>query len=154
MKRTTLVLTAITLVTLVILSGCDLFGTSPTDRLESFIADANAATRVNTDLQSHFSPDVSQRSSMTTDTFWDVTFFAFEDRPFTLGTLTEGVADPSYAGSRVFTSTLSTGAVSGASLRAVFVQDGFDWLIRELTADDGTEDTIQSVTPAGMWSFR
>ncbi|TVQ27115.1 MAG: hypothetical protein EA382_04305 [Spirochaetaceae bacterium] len=156
MKRTTITLILVTLAVAVVLSGCDLFGTSPKQRLEQFVDDANASPRVEKNLQDHFSPEANDYSSMNTSGYWENSFFDFADRQFRLGSISVGDADSRHPGSRTATSSITSKVSPTARpLRAVFVRDGMDWVIRELviTIGESTEE-FKNIAPNGVWSIR
>jgi hypothetical protein len=130
---------------LVVLVGCP-SGTEMTvqQRVEAFIEDINASPPDYSLVKAHFSPDTPSYGSLQLQSFWDATYFAVVDQPFTLGTMSlDDQADGGYTGGVTYDGEISSPTAGTYTATFILVPDADallveNWLIRQIDISDGS----------------
>lgn len=135
----------------VLLAGCpDLFifdeMLEPVQRVDAFVESISADPQDIATIRTHFHP--SSTTYQTIDaSFWSLTPFGPDDKPFTFSDLTEGTTDPDYPGSATVSGTFTSANVTDGAITFVLLEDPNlpnNWLIREI--DTGLPgDVLQQV---------
>ncbi len=149
--RRTIKIVLLAAIAMLLVVGCAQRGLSEQERLDQFIKDANATPRDFAQLRSNFSTQVSEYSSMNTETWWDGTYFNDAQQPFDVTNETLGGAHPDFSGSTTITGTISNLADSGTTATFVFVanpdpQIADGHLIRAIIIGSGSIEDIRSIT--------
>ena len=136
----------IALVAALVLGGCEqLLGMlndaaelSATQRAAAFVQDVEASPQDVAEIKEHFHPD-SETYAVINATWWSLTPFDEELGPFTFTTLSEGAADPDYAGSKTVTTSYTSANFAGdRDVTFILLPEGAasdNWLIREITIE-------------------
>ncbi|MFW5718085.1 MAG: hypothetical protein ACOC0E_11655 [Spirochaetota bacterium] len=153
MKKSTITIALAALLLALATTGCDLLlGDKVTEeeRLDAFVADANASTRNYEDMQSHFHSTTRERNSMNTEEYWEGTNgFSLNDRTISITDLTSGGEVGGVAGTSSLSGTITTTNLSsGAPITIGFLADETnprEMKIRLILIDGENTEEIRSV---------
>jgi predicted small lipoprotein YifL len=150
MKLKTMLTVAAALVLLSALAGCSLFGAlDDSERVAAFIETANATTRDNEEMQSHWSSTAPGYRDMVTDGYWNNTFFNSNDKPFTVSALSSGGEVAGIPGTSSLSGTITSKNAEDAPVTFGLVPDATNprnRLLRVIVVEvEGTPYTFQNI---------
>lgn len=149
--RPILLAAAAALSAVLVVGGCDLTsdGLTEQERIAAFFEDTNATLRDPVVMSEHFSDQVSERSSMNSEVYWEDSFFRQGDGPFAI----TGIAETTdFTGlptdvTSAFSGSVTNGFAGPYAITIGFVNEGIiagNWLIRAIVIPDVLED-IRSI---------
>ena len=125
MNCRTLLTGAAVMAAVLALSSCEWFagGLSDVQRAEAFVRTANEDPRDPVAMRDHFHQDTGAYPSLNTSAYWETTFFAAADSPFTLSGLTAGDGVGGIAGTTSLTGTISSANAGPTAITFGFLAD-------------------------------
>ena len=124
---------------------------TPIERVQGFLAAASADPQEPAAMKAFFDPDAGQYVNMNLDSYWELTFFATGQRPFSIVNPIEGAAGEGFPESTTVTGSVTdSGTTTGYAAVFVLTTDPddptADPLIRKITIDSG-DIPIEKVSP-------